>query len=917
MRGHSESDEEEYDDSANAVSLIAGGLEAVPDDLDASVSAVNLHGNFIRVIGGAFSLQGKLVELNLSSNHIEVIEGLGCLLQLRSLNLACNRISKVEGLKGLNALKALDLSHNRITDLSGFYELDSDGNALSEVRLKDNRVASASDLLPLRNVGKLNLLELASSGGHANPLCGAATYYKDVLQILPQVKVLDPSRQQQQQPGAGHAEDESEGPVRVGAAGADSRAPAAGKMAPLRPEEAEAAGGHGGGGGYSRAHVASLEHEARSLGEQMETLKSSFHDYESLRSLVQNLKEQQRAQLARQEGVLRQEMEIFVQEKDLENEQLRQRLARSREAEARLGRALGEAKKAGQQRDGQLKQLGEAHARATGELRTLEDFAEQLTAKVEVERALRRRAEMESQGVMKKLNASLSDLAAVQHKRSQLQERAAQLERDGRAMAEKRDELGESLLRSQRKAEEKEGACAALREKAERLNGDLNAAGEALTEARREKAALREELKAEFTQRGAIRRQRDTREVKDLLFRWSDAMEASCRELKQRVHASLVANEDRLNRLFILGSKLSQSVLDSGKREGAARREKREAEALLSELAGVSEDLQGQVAREHAEQQQLRKVVAKQARQLERLVPVSKAHHKLCIDHEALARRADQEAERAAQAERRCQELRLAAARATQAAEHSKVVSREELQRAEATLKQALAQESKLQHLQDELNTLGQVVKLKDTLLEDRSRSVEELSQQVRREQEDKGVIIESHSQALEQMKQTMDSLSEELSLQDRVAQQSKAHAERLARELEEKEAQKREKDEMLQYVRREIESLKRMFEEREATLRRECEAAHGKAAEVSREREAARSELQAERARVGELTSALGQRESRVAALVGDLERSKGDVKAVEGEMRQLLMALEDERVASKLKAQRVQSVLKELAIP
>ena len=46
-------------------------------------------------------------------------------------------------------------------------------------------------------------------------------------------------------------------------------------------------------------------------------------------------------------------------------------------------------------------------------------------------------------------------------------------------------------------------------------------------------------------------------------------------------------------------------------------------------------------------QQQLRKVVAKQARQLQGLVPISKKFHKLSIEHEALERRAEAEEERA------------------------------------------------------------------------------------------------------------------------------------------------------------------------------------------------------------------------------------------------------------------------------
>lgn len=903
----SESDEEEYDNDEAVVSLIACGLDAVPDDIHAQATHVNLHGNFIQQIGTSFALLSNLVNLNLSSNNIEVMEGLGSLAHLRTLNLACNKIEKVTGLKRLEALKSLDLSHNLIADVSGFYDLDSDENSLSELRLKDNRVASVHDLLPLRNVGKLNLLELESSG-FTNPLCGAPTYYKDVLHMLPQVKVLDPSRQARQQQSQSQRSSPALVEVPSTPALRESGQKEESKLA-LTQSSTQTEGDF--------KHVETLEKEAKTLGEQMETLRTNFQDYNSLRSLVQNLKDQQRAQLERQERVLKQEMEIYVQEKDIENQTLRSQVERAKSNEAKLAASLAEMKQAEGRRARESKSLGESYARAVDELRTLESFAEELTGKVEVERALRQRAEIETQEIMKRLNDNLSDFASVTHNRSQLQEKLFEMERRESSMKESQAELERSLQVQCKEYAAKERENQELTKKLHRLNDSLNEMSSTLAKVRSDKASLRDEYEyeSEYAQRAALERKNEARKVKDMLFTWFDKMESSTSQLKKKVHGALNSNEERINSLFILKTKLSSAVMTANKAALRAREEKGESDALLEDLARVSENLQNQLAHSHAEQNKLKKLIAQQSKQLDKYVPVSKKYHKLCLSHEALEKKYEDECLRSQDLERRSADLRLQSAKAIQEAENSKIVSREELQRAEATLKQALAQETKMQHLQDEISTLGEVVKLKDTLLEDRNKSILELGASVKREQEDKNVIIESHAHALEQMKMTMDSLHDELNLQDQLAHKQRDQAARLEEELEEKRLKNREKDDMLQYVRAEIDNLKRMFEARERKLRDECKLAKDKAMETFRDKEKVSMELDKSKHACEVLISKLDSKEAKVTRQAEELELSKKNVEQVENEMRHLLKALESERMASQLKAQRVQSVLKELA--
>ena len=178
-------------------------------------------------------------------------------------------------------------------------------------------------------------------------------------------------------------------------------------------------------------------------------------------------------------------------------------------------------------------------------------------------------------------------------------------------------------------------------------------------------------------------------------------------------------------------------------------------------------------------------------------------------------------------------------------------------------------------------------------------------------------MIVESHSLALEQMKSTMDSLNDELNLQDQIVQRQKEETSRLELELKENTVKTKEKDDMLQYVRLEIENLKTMFQAREDKLREECKLANQKAMDTFKDKEKADLELQKSTSAVEALVSKLNDKDEKLVQTSKELRQSKKNVESVENEMRQLLKALQNERQASQMKAQRVQSVLKELAIP
>lgn len=68
--------------------------------LDSGLISLNLHCNNISVIENLDKLK-HLKHLDLSSNHIAKMRGLGGLMSLKTLNLACNELQVVEGLENL------------------------------------------------------------------------------------------------------------------------------------------------------------------------------------------------------------------------------------------------------------------------------------------------------------------------------------------------------------------------------------------------------------------------------------------------------------------------------------------------------------------------------------------------------------------------------------------------------------------------------------------------------------------------------------------------------------------------------------------------------------------------------------------------------------------------------------------------
>mmetsp|Transcript_35659 Transcript_35659/g.57701 ORF Transcript_35659/g.57701 Transcript_35659/m.57701 type:complete len:293 (-) Transcript_35659:684-1562(-) len=156
-----------------------------------NLTSLNLHSNRISRIDDSLNYLSRLRDLNLSSNEIEIMEGLDALSSLRVLNLSSNKIRRVGGLAQLHCLQRLILSYNRITSLEGFSLLRADSCQLEFVDLRGNRVSSLAELSHLSSCSKCLREVIFQLNGKDNPICAAPAYASTVIYVLPALFSLD------------------------------------------------------------------------------------------------------------------------------------------------------------------------------------------------------------------------------------------------------------------------------------------------------------------------------------------------------------------------------------------------------------------------------------------------------------------------------------------------------------------------------------------------------------------------------------------------------------------------------------------------------------------------------------------------------------------------------------------------------
>ncbi|XP_047307135.1 uncharacterized protein LOC124910524 [Impatiens glandulifera] len=169
--------------TASSAQLANHGLLVIPFlSVFGCLKAINLSGNaIVRITAG--SLPRGLHSLNISKNHISVIEGLRDLTRLRVLDLSCNRIIRIgHGLASCSSLKELYLAGNKISDIEGLHRLLK----LNVLDLRFNKISTSKSLGELAaNYNSLHSINL--DGNPAQKNVGDAQLKKYLQGLLPRL----------------------------------------------------------------------------------------------------------------------------------------------------------------------------------------------------------------------------------------------------------------------------------------------------------------------------------------------------------------------------------------------------------------------------------------------------------------------------------------------------------------------------------------------------------------------------------------------------------------------------------------------------------------------------------------------------------------------------------------------------------
>lgn len=119
---------------------------------------------------------------------------LGCIgecMNLERLDLSGNSISNLAPLASLRHLSVLNLSANRISNLEPLRSCES----IQNLNLAGNIVSSTESLHCLQALRKLENIRLKDNTyNYTNPVCRNASYRTIVLEMFPNIKVLDGER---------------------------------------------------------------------------------------------------------------------------------------------------------------------------------------------------------------------------------------------------------------------------------------------------------------------------------------------------------------------------------------------------------------------------------------------------------------------------------------------------------------------------------------------------------------------------------------------------------------------------------------------------------------------------------------------------------------------------------------------------
>ncbi|XP_059802001.1 leucine-rich repeat-containing protein 61 isoform X1 [Hypanus sabinus] len=152
--------------------------------------SVTITSELLKSITGEFDLESILF-LKLTKIDICNLGCIGDCVNLERLDLSRNDISNLKPLASLKLLTVLNLSANRISNIDPLHFCEN----LQSLNLAGNLISSADVLRSITQLKKLDTIRLKDAvSGFSNPVCMNTSYSSTVLDMFPNIKVLDGER---------------------------------------------------------------------------------------------------------------------------------------------------------------------------------------------------------------------------------------------------------------------------------------------------------------------------------------------------------------------------------------------------------------------------------------------------------------------------------------------------------------------------------------------------------------------------------------------------------------------------------------------------------------------------------------------------------------------------------------------------
>ncbi|XP_028306970.1 leucine-rich repeat-containing protein 61 [Gouania willdenowi] len=157
---------------------------------DADADCEKITSALLKSRTGEFDLESILF-LKLRGLGIHDLGCIGECMNLERLDLSGNNITNIAPLSPLRLLFVLNLSANRISNLEPLRSCES----LQNLNVAGNIISCVENLHSLASLRKLENIRLKDNTyNYSNPICRNSLYRNTVLEMFPNIKVLDGER---------------------------------------------------------------------------------------------------------------------------------------------------------------------------------------------------------------------------------------------------------------------------------------------------------------------------------------------------------------------------------------------------------------------------------------------------------------------------------------------------------------------------------------------------------------------------------------------------------------------------------------------------------------------------------------------------------------------------------------------------